>query len=334
MNFLDGGTMNSRTLSLLDFYPKRQRLDRKEVAKETLVTILAKGYEIGVDSIKTKRNIIKGLLDLSYVKGDQTVQVFDFDDSNLLSLENKTHMSVDDIGEEVLLSFGLISDMFLRSATVPIYRCNRFYWEHLHLWNFLEPKVPGVDAQYYEIEDANYLNEQTVRNTPIYNELLKTSIKGAAMLKILHLSEDLIGHYKSPFDTPMNQHVRKFRERFSSADWAQSKNLGWLSEIESNISTWIQSVQVENREEFSSLARWLQQGAEKFKNENKLGDDEYWLGEENRDDPIGYIDNLNQYANLQHMLTGFFERALNLVWDNLAQASRDLGSMASHIIDR
>ena len=263
----------------------------------------------------------------------QTFTLFDLDDSNLLALDCKSdRINVDKIEENILNGSGLTVPVMIRSDTLPIYRSRTVFWSILKFWQIHAPKVPGMECQFEEVESLNYLNEETFTRTSEYNKLLITTLRGAAMVKSLRLSEEIFGHIKSPFDTPKNRYVRKFQDIFTTSEWFKARNVSFLNEIECDLAFWSDSINQQNREAVSSFALFLKNKLATFQNRAKLFDRDHWLNEIK--DPVEYSRLLTQYSEVQSLILGFFEHTMNLVWDNLNDCSHDLAIMTEHVIKR
>ena len=269
--------------------------------------------------------------DIDKNEDDEYSKVFSILESNIIRLFNERVAPSIDIEHKLLQRANLNIPMCESMRMENIYRCLPIAWEEFHFLDIKYLKMPGDKKFFNETADWTSRDDHWI-HTRIYNRLLINTLRGAFLVKSNLICEKLSGFYKSPFQEPTNNHVRKFASKFSSQQWLRKGNIDWIENIDCSLAEWATSVFKDDLMELQSTRGWLNKSIMTYKSKLQLHDNDYWVRE--RGEQYTYITHLKRYAELHRLNASSKERMINRLQNELIRLVGDFAGLLESIIEK
>ena len=224
--------------------------------------------------------------------------------------------------------------------------------DFLRIYKIKVPARPQDDETEYRKLGENYYVETDIdllsdgisetdhlERTEDYNRRLLRCMKTRFLCKSMVLTEETIGHVKSPFDSPVSSTLKNYYQGLTLLEQGQMntdhyewvKSDKWLDSI-TNLGRWARETTVVAQGDISNLVKWFEKSAHEFYTSLKLSNEDLWMREKN--EPSIYIENLKKYCLMLKLSAKMNEKFLTDVMFHHQAAVHDLGVLIQKIIER
>ena len=203
-----------------------------------------------------------------------------------------------------------------------------------------EAESRKIGDKYYQEIDLSLINcplTQHFSRTDDYNKKLLRAVKVRFLYQASQLSENLLGHVRTPFDVQMNSHVKKYfrslptdvQGQFLTDPQKWLNQSDWLDQI-TDLSSWARSTIIPVHGDLKGAMKWIEKSAHEFWVTQKLSDTKNWRERDEGE----YIHFLKIHSVLLQISAQMNRKIAVEVMYSLESAVRDLGYLFQTIIER
>ena len=288
---------------------------------------------------------------------DETKKFFDIRRSKLWSMHNtesESGFDCEKIDLKLCEAFGINVDPWQAEEFTNYELVGRkipLDYEKLDYMRVYKIRVPNqgqtseaesrkIGDKYYQEIDLSLINcplTQHFSRTDDYNKKLLRAVKVRFLYQASQLSENLLGHVRTPFDVQMNPHVKKYfrslptdvQGQFLTDPQKWLNQSDWLDQI-TDLSSWARSTIIPVNGDLKGAMKWIEKSAHEFWVTQKLSDTKNWRERDEGE----YIHFLKIHSVLLQISAQMNRKIAVEVMYSLESAVRDLGYLFQTIIER